>query len=246
MKLQGKSALVTGAGSGIGKAIALLFAAEGAKLLLAGPTQERERAVARQIEDRGGLASFIVMDASVEAQVQAAIAAAVEAYGRLDIVVNNGGVAGLVPWDRAIAVDLSGVYYGCLHALQVMRQQSGGVIINMASTAGLVGTKLPEITGGLGYGYTAAKHGIIGLTRQFALDGAPHGIRVNCLCPGWVDTPLIEVVKRPLHDWLVKSTPLGRLAQPEEIARAALFLASDDSSYMTGAPLTVDGGWTAR
>lgn len=245
MKLRGKSALVTGAGSGIGKAIALLFAAEGAKLVLAGPTEEREQAVVRQIEDRGGVAKFVRTDASVEADVQAAIRATVEAYGRLDILVNNGGIAGLVPWDRAIAVDLSGVYYGCLHGLQQMRQQ-GGVIVNMASTAGLVGTRLPQVTGGLGYGYTAAKHGVIGLTRQFALDGAPYGVRVNCLCPGWVDTPFIEPVKRPLYDWLVKSTPLGRLGQPEEIARAALFLASDDSSFMTGAPLIVDGGWTAR
>lgn len=245
MKLEGKAALITGAGSGIGRAMALLFAAEGAKLMLVGPTEERERAVARQIEEAGGTAKFIVTDVSVEGEVQAAIMATVKAYGRLDIMVNNGGVAGLVPWERAIAVDLSGIYYGCLHALQRMRQQGGGVIINMASTAGLVGTRLPGVTGGLGYGYTAAKHGIIGLTRQFALDGAP-GVRVNCLCPGWVDTPLIEVVKRPLYEWLVKSTPLGRLAQPEEIARAALFLASDDSSFMTGAPLIVDGGWTAR
>jgi NAD(P)-dependent dehydrogenase (short-subunit alcohol dehydrogenase family) len=246
MKLEGKAALITGAGSGIGRAIALLFAREGAKLMLAGPTEERETAVVREIEDGGGMAKFIVTDASQEAEVQAAIAATVEAYGRLDIVVNNGGIAGLVPWDRAIAVNLSGTYFGCLHALQRMRQQGGGVIINMSSTAGLVGSRLPGVTGGLGYAYTATKHGIIGLTRQFALDGAPYGVRVNCLCPGWIDTPLIEVVKKPLNEWLVKSTPMGRLGQPEEIAKAALFLAGDDSSFMTGAPLIVDGGWTAR
>jgi NAD(P)-dependent dehydrogenase (short-subunit alcohol dehydrogenase family) len=246
MKLEGKPALITGAGSGIGRAVALLFAREGAKLMLAGPTEERERAVAAQIEEEGGTAKFIVTDASVEAQVQAAITATVEAFGRLDIMVNNGGIAGLVPWDTAIGVNLSGTYFGCLHALERMRQQEGGVIVNMSSTAGLVGTRLPGVTGGLGYGYTATKHGIIGLTRQFALDGAPYGVRVNCLCPGWIDTPFIEVVKRPLNEWLKKSTPLGRLGQPEEIARAALFLASDDSSFMTGAPLIVDGGWTAR
>ena len=245
MKLEGRAALVTGAGSGIGRAIALLFAREGAKLMLAGPTKDRETAVASEIEVAGGTAKFIVTDASLEAEVQAAISATAEAYGRLDILVNNGGIAGLVSWDTAIAVNLSGAYFGCLHALQRMRQQGGGVIINMSSMAGLVGTRLPGVTGGLGYGYAAAKHGIIGLTRQFALDGAPH-VRVNCLCPGWVDTPLIEVVKRPLHEWLLKSTPMGRLGQPDEIAKAALFLASDDSSYMTGAPLTVDGGWTAR
>jgi NAD(P)-dependent dehydrogenase (short-subunit alcohol dehydrogenase family) len=246
MRLEGRAALVTGAGSGIGRAIALLFAREGANLMLAGPTEKRETAVAREIEDAGGMAKFIVTDASQEADVRAAIAATVEAYGRLDIMVNNGGIAGLVPWDRAIGVNLSGAYFGCLHAVQRMRQQESGVIINMSSTAGLVGTRLPGVTGGLGYGYAAAKHGIIGLTRQFALDVAPYGVRVNCICPGFVDTPLIEVVKRPLHDWLVKSTPMGRLGRPEEIAKAALFLASDDSSYMTGAPLIVDGGWTAR
>lgn len=246
MKLEGRTALVTGAGSGIGKAIALLFAQEGAKLMLAGPTEKRETAVAREIQDGGGTARFVVTDVSQEAEVQAAIAATVDAYGRLDILVNNGGIAGLVPWDRAIAVNLSGTYFGCLHALERMRQQGDGVIINMSSTAGLVGTRLPGVTGGLGYGYAATKHGIIGLTRQFALDAAPYGVRVNCLCPGWVDTPLIEVVKRPLYEWLVKSTPLGRLGRPEEIAKAALFLASDDSSFMTGSPLIVDGGWTAR
>lgn len=246
MKLDGKATLITGAGSGIGRAIALLFAQEGAKLMLAGPTEKREAAVAREIEDGGGTARFIVTDASQESQVQAAIAATVEAYGRLDIVVNNGGIAGLVPWDTAIAVNLSGAFYGCLHAFQRMRQQGSGVVINMSSTAGLVGTRLPGVTGGLGYAYAATKHGIIGLTRQFALDAASYGVRVNCLCPGWIDTPFIGVVKKPLNEWLVKSTPMGRLGRPEEIARAALFLASDDSSFMTGAPLIVDGGWTAR
>ena len=246
MKLEGRATLVTGAGSGIGRAIALLFAREGAKLMVAGPTKERETAVSRAIEDAGGTAKFSVIDASQERDVQSAIEATVEAYGRLDILVNNGGIAGLVPWETAIGVNLSGAYYGCLHALQRMRQQGGGVIINMSSTAGLVGTRLPGVTGGLGYGYAASKHGIIGLTRQFALDGAPYGVRVNCLCPGWIDTPMIDVVKRPLEEWLVKSTPLGRLGSAEEIARAALFLASDDSSFMTGAPLVVDGGWTAR
>jgi NAD(P)-dependent dehydrogenase (short-subunit alcohol dehydrogenase family) len=246
MRLEGKSALVTGAGSGIGRAIALLFAQEGANLMLAGPTEKRERAVVKEIEDNDGTAKFVVTDASVEADVQAAIAATVDAYGRLDILVNNGGIAGLVPWDKSIGVNLSGTLYGCLHALQRMRQQGGGVIVNMSSTAGLVGYRLPGVVGGLGYGYVATKHGIIGLTRQFAMDGAPQNIRVNCLCPGWVDTPFIEVVKRPLEEWLVKSTPMRRLGHPEEIAKAALFLASDDSSFMTGAQLVVDGGWTAR
>jgi NAD(P)-dependent dehydrogenase (short-subunit alcohol dehydrogenase family) len=247
MKLEGKSALITGAGSGIGKAIALLFAAEGAKVMVADINEEAGRAVVRQIEEGGGVASFLRADTSSEADVKAAIAATVEAWGRLDILVNNAGIGGpLYTWDQVIGVNLSGVYYGCLHGLQQMQQQGGGVIINLASIAGLVGARVPGLPGGFGYAYISAKHGVIGLTRQFALDGAPN-VRVNCICPGWIDTPLIGPLKEAeaLLRWAEEHTPLGRLGRPEEVARGALFLASDDSSFMTGAPLIVDGGWTA-
>ncbi len=248
MKLADKGALITGAGSGIGRAIALLFAAEGAAVLVAELNEEAGRAVVREIEAAGGRASFLPTDTSREEDVKAAIAASVDAWGRLDILVNNAGVLGAAhTWDQVIAVNLSGVYYGCLHGLEAMKKdQGGGCIINMASVAGQVGFGAPDLPAGP-FSYVASKHGVIGLTRQFALDGAP-GVRVNCLCPGFVDTSLIALLTQaqPLLQWLLDSTPMGRLGQPEEIAKAALFLASDDSSYMTGAPLTVDGGWTAR
>ena len=248
MKLEDKSALVTGAGSGIGRAIAQLFAAEGAAVLVAELNEETGTAAAREIEDAGGRARFLRADTGREEEVKAAIAAAVEAFGGLDILVNNAGITALEhTWDEVIALNFSGVYYGCLHGLEVMKRQGSGGIINLASVAGLVGASVPGIPGGFGYPYGASKHGVIGLTRQFALDGAPD-VRVNCVCPSFVDTPMVAIVSQtePLREWALANTPLGRLGRPEEIAKAALFLASDDSSFMTGAPLIVDGGWTAR
>ena len=248
MKLEGRSALVTGGGSGIGRAIARLFAAEGASVLVAELNEETGAAAAREIEDAGGRARFLRADTGREEEVKAAIAAAVEAFGRLDILVNNAGITALEhTWDEVIALNLSGVYYGCLHGLEVMKRQGSGGIINLASVAGLVGASVPGIPGGFGYPYGASKHGVIGLTRQFALDGAPD-VRVNCVCPSFVDTPMVAIVSQtePLREWALANTPLGRLGRPEEIAKAALFLASDDSSFMTGAPLIIDGGWTAR
>ncbi len=248
MKLEGKAALITGAGSGIGRAIARLFAAEGASVLVAELNEEAGRAVVGEIEAAGGRASFLRTDTSREEDVKAAIAATIEAHERLDILVNNAGIGGATyTWDQVIAVNLSGVYYGCLHGLAAMKGQGGGCIVNLASVAGMVGANVPGIPGGFGHPYGASKHGVIGLTKQFALDGAPE-VRVNCICPGFVDTPMAAIVTQtqPLREWALANTPLGRLGQPEEIAKAALFLASDDSSFMTGAPLIVDGGWTAR
>ncbi len=246
MKLADKGALITGAGSGIGRAIALLFAAEGAAVLVAELNEEAGRSVVREIEAAGGRASFLPTDTSREEDVKAAIAASVDAWGPLDVLVNNAGIIGAAhTWDQVIAVNLSGVYYGCLHGLAAMKGQGGGCIVNMASIAGLVGFGAPDFPTGPS-SYVASKHGVIGLTRQFALDGAPE-VRVNCICPAFVDTPMVAIVTQtqPLREWALANTPLGRLGQPEEIAKAALFLASDDSSYMTGAPLIVDGGWTA-
>ncbi|MCH7835878.1 MAG: SDR family oxidoreductase [Chloroflexi bacterium] len=252
MKLEGKAALITGAGSGIGRAIARLFAAEGASVLVAELNEETGKAVVGEIEAAGGRASFLRTDTSREEDVKDAIAATVEKHERLDILVNNAGIGGPThTWDQVIAVNLSGVYYGCLHGVEAMRGQGSGVIVNMASMAGLVGftvTGLPVAFGSAsGTAYIAAKHGVIGLTKQFALGGAPE-VRVNCICPGWIETALTQPLTQaqPLLEWALQGTPMGRLGQPEEIAKAALFLASDDSSFMTGAPLIVDGGWTAR
>jgi len=251
-RLKGKTAFITGAGSGIGKAIAVLFGREGAKVMASDINEDAARAVAAQIEDAGGEAQSLCTDTSNEEDVKAAIQATVDTWGRLDILANNAGIGGpQYTWEQVIAVNESGVYYGCLHGLAQMQMQGGGgAIVNTASMAGLIGAWVPEIPwpGGFGYAYTGAKHAVIGLTKQFGLDGAPHNVRVNAICPGWIDTPLTAPVKevQPMLDWAIQNTPLGRFGRPEEIAKAALFLASDDSSFMTGAYLVVDGGWTAR
>jgi NAD(P)-dependent dehydrogenase (short-subunit alcohol dehydrogenase family) len=237
MRLEGKAALVTGAGSGIGRAIAREFAREGAKLLLAELDEASGRAVADEIGER---ARFQRCDTSKEDEVRAAVQAAVDAFGRLDVMVNNAGVSQR-DWDTTIAVNLSGVYYGCLHAAEAMARQGGGSIINMASVLGLVGIG-PEDA------YVASKHGVVGLTKNFALRYALQGVRVNCINPGWIQTPMTRVLHETeaLKQQLESQVPLGRFGQPEEIAKLALFLASDESSYITGAAHVIDGGWTAR
>ncbi len=249
-RLEGKNALVTGAGSGIGRAISTVFAREGARVLAADINEETAGAVARQIEDAGGESRAMRADTTSEEDVKSAIQAVVDAWGQVDIVVNNAGIGGpQYTWDQVIAVNETGVYYGCLHGLQQMiKQGQGGAMVNLSSMMGLIGAWEPGMMGGVGYAYHASKHAVIGLTKQFGLDGAPHNIRVNALCPGWIDTPLIDPLKmaQPLLDWAVNGTPMGRLGRPEEIANAALFLASEESSFMTGAWLTIDGGWTAR
>jgi len=251
MRLEGKTALVTGAGSGIGKAIALTFAREGAKVMASDINEDTAKQVAAQIEDSGGEASSIRTDTTSEADVKTAVASTAEAWGRVDIVVNNAGIGGgQYSYEQVIAVNEHGVYYGCLHGLEQMQKQGGGgAIVNLSSMMGLIGWQpAPGVPGGAGYAYHASKHAVIGLTRQFGLDGAAHNIRVNAICPGWIDTPLLAPVHTlpQLLEALVTQTPMQRLGQPEEIAKAALFLSSDESSFMTGTYLVVDGGWTAK
>jgi NAD(P)-dependent dehydrogenase (short-subunit alcohol dehydrogenase family) len=240
MKLKDKVALITGAGSGIGRAIALEFAHEGAKVLAAEVVEEAGRAVVDEVTAGGGEARFQRCDVTKEDDARAAVQAAVDAFGRLDIMVNNAGVSRR-DWDTTIAVNLSGVYYGCKHAAEWMAEHGGGSIINLASILGLVGI-------GAENPYVAAKHGVVGLTRNFAIAYARRGVRVNCLNPGFIETPMTEnVMETPaLRQTLETQTPMGRMGRPEEVAKCALFLASDDASYVTGAPLIVDGGWTAR
>lgn len=249
-RLSGKAALVTGAGSGIGKAIATVYSREGASVMASDINEDSASAVAAQIEDAGGDARPLRTDTTNEADVKSAIEATASAWGKVDIVVNNAGIGGpQYTWEQVIAVNESGVYYGCLHGLQQMIEQGqGGAIVNMSSMMGVTGTTNPIGPGGAGYAYHASKHAVIGLTRQFGLDGAPHNVRVNAICPGWIDTPLIGVIKDapPLLDWTVSGTPMGRLGRAEEIANVALFLASDESSFVTATHVIVDGGWTAR
>ena len=240
MRLQDKAALITGAGSGIGRAIALEFAREGAKVMVAELNEESGRAVVEEIVAADGRARFQQLDVTKEVEVEATVKDAVEAFGRLDIMVNNAGISQL-DWESTLAVNLSGVYYGCKHAAEAMAAQGGGVIINLASILGLVGI-------GFADSYVASKHAVVGLTRNFAITYASRGVRVNCINPGFIETPMTQEIRdaEPMRDQIVRQTPMGRFGTPEEIAKAALFLASDDASFMTGAPLVVDGGYTAR
>ena len=237
MRLKDKVALITGGGSGIGRAIAREFADEGAKLLIAELDESSGQAV---VDEIGEAARFQRCDTSQESDVEAAIAATIDAFGQLDIMVNNAGVAS-EDWDTTLAVNLSGVYYGCKHAAESMAARDGGVIINLASILGLVGI-------GAADPYVAAKHGVVGLTRNFAIAFGGRGVRVNCINPGWIETTMTDPIRESesIQQQVVTQTPLGRFGTPEEVAKVALFLASDESSFVTGAPLIVDGGWTAH
>jgi len=240
MRLKDKVTLITGAGAGIGRAIALEFAREGAKLLLAELNEETGRAVTGEVAAAGGEARFQRCDTSKETDVQAAVQAAIDGFGRLDIMVNNAGVSQR-DWDTTIAVNLSGVYYGCQHAAEAMAARGGGVIVNLASILGLVGIGAEDP-------YVAAKHGVVGLTKKFAIRYGPQGVRVNCISPGWIETAMTAVIRENalLRQQIDQQTPMGRMGRPEEVAKCALFLASDESSFVTGTALVVDGGWTAR
>ena len=236
MRLEGKVALITGAGSGIGREIALEFVGEGAKILVAEFDETSGQAVASQI---GGAARFQKCDVSKESDVEAAIKAAIDSFGRLDVMVNNAGVAER-DWDTTLAVNLSGVYFGCKHGAEVMAARGGGSIINLASILGLVGI-------GTSDPYVATKHGVVGLTRNFAIAYARRGVRVNCINPGFIETPMTTMIRDvpQIREQIEQQTPMGRMGRPEEIAKAALFLASDESSFTTGATFLVDGGITA-
>lgn len=251
-KLDGKVALITGAGSGIGRASAILFAKEGAKVVVVDVDQEAGEETVRFIKEKGGEAVFVKADVSNAADVENAIKVTIERYGKLDILFNNAGInpSGTVVdtpeeiWDKVININLKSVFLTSKYAIPEMAKRGGGVIINTASVAGLVGTA-NEIA------YVASKGGVVMMTKAMAIDHANQNIRVNCICPSGTDTPLLKkwlsTVKEPekVRQALTNMTLLKRLAKPEEIAYAALFLASDESSFATGSVLVINGGYTA-
>jgi NAD(P)-dependent dehydrogenase (short-subunit alcohol dehydrogenase family) len=250
-RLDNKIALVTGAGSGIGRATALVFAREGAKVAVSDIVVEGGQETVQQIEAAGGEAIFVKADVSQAADVEALIAQTVETYGRLDCAFNNAGIEGGVKptidcteeeFDRTIAVNLTGVWLCMKYEIQQMLSQGGGTIVNTASAAGLVGFPgLPD--------YVASKHGVVGLTKTAALEYAKSGIRVNAVCPGVIQTPMVErgAQLSPGFDELaVSMEPVGRFGQPSEVGEAVVWLCSDAASFVTGIPMQVDGGLVAQ
>lgn len=243
----GKSVIVTGASGGIGRASALAFAASGASVVVSDLQDEKGEETVALIHEAGGTAVFQHCDVADEAAVKALVARALSEFGRLDFAHNNAGVnrPGSNEWDTAdwalsLSVNLTAVMYCMREEIAAMQQTGGGAIVNTASVNGLVGNPSQP-------GYVASKHGVVGLTRSAALRYAKEGIRVNAVCPGVVDTPMVEAISSipQYREAIEKMTPMGRMAQPEEIASAVLWLCSDQASFVTGHPLVIDGGATA-
>jgi NAD(P)-dependent dehydrogenase (short-subunit alcohol dehydrogenase family) len=250
-RLDDKVALITGGASGMGKVASHLFAREGAKVVLTDVADEAGEAVAAAIRDVGAQAAYVHADVSRASDAEAMVRFAVDTFGGLTILYNNAGVFperdGSVTetaeevWDLTIGINLKGVYLGCRYGIPAMIESGGGAIVNVASFVALMGAATPQIA------YTASKGGVLSMTREIAVEFARQGVRANALCPGPIETPLLqELLADPARrQRRLVHIPMGRFGQAEEIAKAALFLASEESSYMTGAALVVDGGITA-
>jgi NAD(P)-dependent dehydrogenase (short-subunit alcohol dehydrogenase family) len=251
MRLDGKVAVITGGGSGMGKIASELFASEGAKVVLTDVNDDAGEAAATAIVANGGEAAYVHADVSKESEAEAMVRAAVDRFGGLHILYNNAGV--MLPedgsvdttdervWDITLGVNVKGVAFGCKFGVPAMIASGGGSIINVASFVAWLGAATSQTA------YTASKGAVLAMTREIAVEYARKGVRCNALCPGPIETPLLMQL---LSDEEKKQRrfvhiPMGRLGQAEELAKAALFLASDDSSYMTGSSLIVDGGITA-
>ena len=254
MRLKNKVAIITGAGSGQGRAAALIFSREGARIAVSDWKPELGDETVTLVKKAGGEAIFIRTDVSESADVQNLVRTTVGTYGRIDILYNNAGVGFSSPlsmsdvintpeadWDRVIAINLRSMYLTAKYGIPEMIKSGGGSIINTASIAALIGSEAA-------HAYTAAKGGMVALSRALAVEFGPKNIRVNCICPGAIDTPMIAPVIDPLKKsgQPFMTSPIRRLGRPEDIANCALYLASDESSFVTGATLVVDGGYIAQ
>ncbi|MFG6147800.1 SDR family NAD(P)-dependent oxidoreductase [Halobacillus sp. B23F22_1] len=254
MRLKDKVAIITGAGSGQGKEAAKLFAAQGARVIIAEWKEEHGKNVEQEIGEEGNNATFIQTDISNEENVKKLVEQVVHEEQRIDILFNNAGVGfssrskyqmasvletPLEDWNQILSINLNGTYLMCKHILPIMIEQQSGSIVNNSSLNGILG-----VTGA--DAYTASKGGVVALSRVMAVDYGKHNIRVNCICPGAIDTPMIrEVLDDPKIAKNYEAGPLGRVGKPEEVAQAALFLVSEEASYITGLVMPVDGGWSA-
>jgi NAD(P)-dependent dehydrogenase (short-subunit alcohol dehydrogenase family) len=249
MRLQDKVAIITGAGSGMGRVAAQMFAAEGAKVLVADYDEKSGRETADAVREAGGGATFVQTDVSKEADAAAMVAAAMDRYGRVDVLYNNAGVmpeadhsvldTDVATWDQVMAINVRGVFLGCKYAIPHMVAQGSGSVINISSFVALLGCSVPQDA------YTASKGAVLSLTRSLAVQFGPQGVRSNAICPGPIETPM-------LMDWLVRDdearkirlarNPTGRFGKPEEIVNVAIYLASDESRWTNGAHFVIDGG----
>ena len=249
--LEGRVSLITGAASGIGRATALAFAREGAKVAVADIDPEGGEQTVHLIEDTGGEALFVSVDVTKASEVQAMVDAVVDAYGRLDCAFNNAGVGGIgVPthehttedWDRTLGINLKGVWLCMKYEIPRMLEHGRGAIVNTASMLGVIGMAGMSA-------YVASKHGVVGLTKSAALEYAKQGIRVNALCPGVIRTPMNEKYWKEFPETeepLREAEPIGRFGEPEEMAEVALWLCSDAASFVTGHAMLADGGYVAQ
>lgn len=246
MKLNGKVAIVTGGASGIGEFTVREMVNEGAYVIVADLNDDLGNKLVNDLNKNGKKSIYANVNVTIEEDIKGMIALAVKEFGRLDIIFNNAGIGALAPsedltyddWKKVLSVNLDGVFLCAKHAIKAMKQSGGGSIVNNASILGHVGQAATAA-------YTAAKAGVLNLTKTLAVEYAKENIRVNSVSPGYIDTPLLSQLDENMKNHLISLHPLGRLGRPEEIAKAVVFLASDDASFVTGTDLLVDGGYTA-